>query len=125
VISGLPVGNCLGQLTDEIPNGVKILKFCSTGPKSYAYITDDGKEEVKAKGCPKGDAGITYALYKRMVKAQFEKIIHTFKIKLGWRRNKVESTMKRVSIEKKVQLTYDKRIIVENYRTRPYGTKRC
>jgi hypothetical protein len=121
------MGNCLGELTDEIradhPPGVSIKHFCSIGPKSYAYVLTNEVEEVKAKGIPK-DPNVNYNLYKRMVTAKGgEKIVHKVKIKLGFKRCKFTGRLRRVEEEKTVQLTYDKRIIIDNYRTRPYGTK--
>ena len=46
----LQVGNNLGELTNEIDAGDYITKFVSTGPKSYAYHTEKGKEVCKVKG---------------------------------------------------------------------------
>lgn len=42
-------GKELGDLTDEL-DGDKITRFVSTGPKSYAYKTIEGKQVVKVKG---------------------------------------------------------------------------
>jgi hypothetical protein len=46
----LKTGKYLGDLTDEIDEGDHITEFVSTGPKSYAYRTLKGKQEVKCKG---------------------------------------------------------------------------
>lgn len=43
-------GNFLGDLTDECEEGEYITEYVSIGPKSYAYRTNKGKEEVKVKG---------------------------------------------------------------------------
>ena len=42
-------GDCLGEWTDELGGGY-ITKFLTTGPKSYHYKTDGGKECTKIKG---------------------------------------------------------------------------
>jgi hypothetical protein len=126
VIPNLPIGNCLGELTDEIradyPQGITIEKFCSIGPKTYSYVLNNGIEEVKAKGIPK-NSGITYDLYRRMVTTEAEKIVYTVPPTLMFERNKFTPCLWRVEKEKKLQMTYDKRIVIANYRTRPYGTK--
>ncbi|KAK3740762.1 hypothetical protein QZH41_005896, partial [Actinostola sp. cb2023] len=42
----LPLGDYLGDLTSELKRpGDFIREFVSTGPKSYAYVTDQGMEE--------------------------------------------------------------------------------
>jgi len=46
----LVCGDFLGDLTDELGSGDYITDFCSTGPKSYAYKTHQGKSSVKVKG---------------------------------------------------------------------------
>jgi hypothetical protein len=44
------MGDHLGQWTDELKEGEHITKFVSSGPKSYAYITNMGRQVVKLKG---------------------------------------------------------------------------
>ena len=40
----LPLGEFLGQFTDEIEGDV-IVEFCSGGAKNYGYLTNKGKTE--------------------------------------------------------------------------------
>ena len=47
--SNILTGAYLGDMTDEL-KGKYITDFASTGPKSYAYITDDEKTTCKVKG---------------------------------------------------------------------------
>ena len=43
-------GNVLGMWSDELKSGeTSIEKFMCLGPKSYAYVTDTGRQEVKSK----------------------------------------------------------------------------
>ena len=42
-----PLGDYLGDLTDELDAGDYITTFISGGPKNYAYITNNGKTETK------------------------------------------------------------------------------
>jgi DNA polymerase elongation subunit (family B) len=47
----LPIGNYLGELTNEItPEDGHIVEFVSGGPKNYAYRTLSGREECKVRG---------------------------------------------------------------------------
>lgn len=46
----LPCGAFLGDLTNELGDDEYIVEFISTGPKSYAYITNLGKTCIKVKG---------------------------------------------------------------------------
>ena len=45
-----PLGNYLGDLTDELDNGDYITSFVSGGPKNYAYRTKKGKTDTKIRG---------------------------------------------------------------------------
>ena len=50
-LSYLPIGNYLGELTNEISaQDGYIVEFVSGGPKNYAYRTLSGKEECKVRG---------------------------------------------------------------------------
>ena len=46
----LEVGDLLGELTDELPPGLHIETFLSTGPKSYCYKLSDNTCVTKIKG---------------------------------------------------------------------------
>lgn len=45
-----PLGNHLGEWTNELGPDEFITKFVSSGPKSYAYLTNKGDQVVKLKG---------------------------------------------------------------------------
>ena len=45
-----PLGDYLGDLTDELDVGDYITTFISGGPKNYAYLTNNGKTETKIRG---------------------------------------------------------------------------
>jgi hypothetical protein len=47
----IELGDKLGEWTDELGDGEdSIVEFVAAGPKSYAYRTQKGKDEVKCKG---------------------------------------------------------------------------
>ena len=50
----------IGLMKDEL-GGKIITEFITLGPKTYLYLTDDGKEDKKAKGTKK-------CIIKRMIK---------------------------------------------------------
>ena len=59
----LPTGNnkkVIGLMKDEL-GGKIIMEFVTLRPKTYSYLTDDGKEDKKAKGTKK-------CVIKRMIK---------------------------------------------------------
>ena len=44
-------GNILGDWDNQLEQGEShIVSFASLGPKTYSYITDTGRVEIKAKG---------------------------------------------------------------------------
>ena len=45
-----PLGDYLGELTDELDSGEHIVEFVSGGPKNYAYKTNSKKETCKVRG---------------------------------------------------------------------------
>ena len=46
-----PMGDYLGELTNELDDGDYIMTFVSGGPKNYAYQTKNGKTICKVHGC--------------------------------------------------------------------------
>ena len=45
-----PLGDYLGELTDELGRGEHIVELLSEGPKNYAYKTNKNKETCKVRG---------------------------------------------------------------------------
>ena len=46
----LPLGNSLGELTNELAMDEWIVRFCLTGSKCYSFQTNLGHEVVHVKG---------------------------------------------------------------------------
>ena len=46
----LPLGNSLGEFTNELNTGDYIVQFAAAGPKNYGYRTAKGKVECKVRG---------------------------------------------------------------------------
>ena len=45
-----PLGDYLGELTDELEAGENIVEFVTGGPKNYGYKTNKHKETCKVRG---------------------------------------------------------------------------
>ena len=67
--SGIATGFCLGDFTDELDSNTWITEFVSTGPKSYAYKTNNGTHEsCKVKGLKLSEApSINFNSIKDMI----------------------------------------------------------
>nr|XP_021323064.1 uncharacterized protein LOC110438038 isoform X1 [Danio rerio] len=122
-----PLGDYLGDLTDEIGDGDYITEFCSSGPKSYGYRTASGKVCMKAKGITLNaknsqtirldtliglvDGYVTSGDDSRYILAQADNIV----------RNKKHLTLHNKSVVKKFKVVYNKRRLLPDYTTLPYG----
>ena len=119
------IGDYLGMFTNEIDpaEGNEIIEFASAGPKNYTYKLDSGITHTKVKGF---DLNFTTSL-----KIDFEKIKDIVKNpsenktivleQSNIKRNKNDWTVHSNHIEKIYRLVYDKRIILPNLTTIPFG----
>jgi hypothetical protein len=87
-ISPLPLGDFLGQWTDEL-DGAHICEFFSAGPKNYAFKDSKGKEIIKCKGFNLNKSNVkskfSLALFKKAVDAKSsgkDDIVQTVQFKL-------------------------------------------
>ena len=118
------LGDYLGELTNEIDktDGNYIEEFISAGPKNYAYKLDSSLTKCTIKGFSLNyitSLTINFDSIKEIVlKDQSRKI----KVKqLKFIRDKLNWEISTSEIEKLYSFVYDKRVIVDNYDTRPYG----
>ncbi len=73
----IPDGRYLGEWEDET-KGVPMIKFASTGPKSYSYVLQNGKSVTKVKGITlnaKNSGLINFEAMKRLVTVPEQKIL--------------------------------------------------
>jgi len=115
------LGDYLGQLTDELPAGLWIKSFISSGPKSYSYRLNDGREKVKFKGImltPVNSALVTFQSIKEIVTRGLVIRLPSFNMFV---RDKIQGQIFNRSTFKIVQKVYTKRNLLDNYDTLPFG----
>jgi hypothetical protein len=120
----LPIGNFLGELTDEITQeDGYIVEFVSGGPKNYAYRTLSGREECKVRGFTLNWVNskmINFEAIRSLICTAQDKqieIINPCKIS---RDNRKRKLLNRVET-KRYQMVYTKRRILPNLDTLPFG----
>ena len=72
-LKDLPIGNCLGDWDRE---NIVVDKFVCGGPKSYCFLTKDGKEVCKYKGfCINGETEhlLTRMNLENVIRSSFDK----------------------------------------------------
>ncbi|XP_067226351.1 uncharacterized protein [Chanodichthys erythropterus] len=122
-----PLGDYLGELTNEIDDGDYITEFCSSGPKSYGYRTAKGKVCMKAKGITLNaknsqaicldsliglvDGYVTLSDDTQYILAHTENIV----------KNKKMLTLHNKSVVKRFKVVYNKRRLLSDFTTLPYG----
>jgi hypothetical protein len=121
-----PLGNYLGDLTDEL-DGDHITTFISGGPKNYAYHTANGKSETKVRGIT-----LNHTTLQKINPDVIRSLVYlhtgcnsqakvTIDIPFKITRNRKEKNIVTKRMKKDYRIVYDKRVIVDNYRTLPYG----
>ena len=71
----IPVGDFLGDMTDELEGGDHIVEFVSGGAKNYGYKTARGKVVCKVRGFTlniRGHAALNYGVMKATILAELE-----------------------------------------------------
>ena len=127
-----PLGNFLGDLTSELPPGRHITAFACGGPKNYTYVMDDfDKNGMRSKCVVKGISMkfsnckvVTFDKINEKVTEYVETGKSTPEIFY-----KTDSHFYRASnfkiymrdLVKSYKILYDKRVIVKDYNTVPYG----
>ncbi len=127
-------GDYLGDMTDELKDygpGSYITEFISGGPKNYAYkvhSTKDGQEHIctKVKGftlnAPTAKI-ITFEAMKRLVLdfTQGGDENEQIEVKSSEIRRLPDYRVATLTLSKRYQVVYDKRMLMPDYSTRPWG----
>ena len=118
-----PIGDYLGELTNELKKGEHIVEFVSGGPKNYAYKTNRGNEMCKVRGFTlhvTNSQLINFESVKRMVLDPSETTI-TVTNPQKICRDKGKRKLYNREEEKHYQMVYTKRRRLDNYDTEPFG----
>lgn len=121
----IETGPFLGQFKNELDSDDYIVKFVSTGPKSYSFLTHKNKRVTKVKGIcltNKNESVINLEAMERLVReCPTDKIttetLHCIKREKRTRRvfNKTE--------RKEFRFCFDKRQLADNHISYPFGYK--
>ena len=125
------MGHYLGDLENELKGDNYIKKFVSLGCKTYAYVTEEGKSVIKAKGFSLKNIKVDFDDFDKIIEIERESQIQnnvpaeanvkTFE-QFNIRREKNTQSLYNVTIQKDLQFTFDKRVLCfEDLTTRPYG----
>ena len=116
------IGDYLGMFTNEIDpeEGTEIVEFVSAGPKNYSYKLDTGITHLKVKGFD-----LNYSASKKIdfdkIKAIIRNPSETVSISQCNIGEKSNWTVHTNNLEKIYRHVYDKRIILPNLFTIPFG----
>ena len=118
-----PLGDHLGELTNELDDNDWIVTFVSAGPKNYAYKTHRGKTCCKVRGitlnfrtCEK----VNFESMVDLVEKQDDSIITVHNPHKIIRDN-TERVIVSQPQDKQYKIVYDKRVIQPDLDTLPYG----
>ena len=117
-----PLGDCLGDLTNELDPGDHITEFACAAPKSYAFRTSSKKETVKFKGVIANSLNslrINFQAVKDLV-LNFDSSV-TLDAQVQFKRSKFEGIIYNADLVKNLRCTFDKRKILPNLDTVPFG----
>ena len=118
-----PLGDYLGQLTSELDPGQYITEYVASGPKSYAYRQENGKEVCKVRGFQlnfENSQLINFDAIKDMViQGSRDTITVTNPSKIC--RDPQKAVIYNRVEEKNFRMVYTKRHITEDLNTLPYG----
>lgn len=120
------IGAYLGELTDELDDGDFISTFASMGPKSYSFRTAKNKVTLKAKGVTMHSTNGKVVTLESMICLIQGYVTSRDTSHLLTRtetivRNKKKLTLHNRAVLKRFKVVYDKRVLLPDYTTLPYG----
>ena len=121
-----PIGPYLGDLTDEL-KGDHITTFISGGPKNYCYRTNTNKVETKIRGITLNCTArqkVNFDVIRELVHLHAvckvnDKVTVDIPYKIS--RNAKTKNIETKRMKKDYRIVYDKRLIIDDYKTLPYG----
>ena len=123
-----PLGNYLGDLTNELDDDDYITSFISGGPKNYSYQTKKGKSDTKIRGITmdySASQKLTHDVIRELVRLYCDPSVENEKVTIDMpckiMRDKKEKKIVTKRMKKDYRPVYNKRVVNENYETLPYG----
>jgi len=129
----IPIGDFLGEMTNELDKDDYITEFASGGAKNYGYKTHKGKVECKVRGFTlnvRGSKTLNYDVMKRNILAEIDAPLqHRRTVKVTnpnhFKRNVTEKKIALINQAKAYGLVFDKRVIDKKTKhSFPFGYKR-
>ena len=126
----VPLGNYLGDFTNELKENDFIEEFVAAGPKNYAYKTNQQHVECKVRGFTlnmRGQQTLNFHTMKDLVLSEIldpEDSPHTLTLTNPHKiqRVAVNKTLQTISQDKTYKLVFDKRVLdSDTYQSYPYG----
>ena len=126
----IPLGDYLGEMTNELDEGDHIVEFVSGGPKNYGYKTARGKVCCKVRGFTlnvRGSQQLNYDVMKENVIAEIQDPQETRRLTdvnnpNFFTRHPATKRIKVVPRKKQYALVFDKRVVDPNtFVSYPYG----
>ncbi|XP_057183236.1 uncharacterized protein LOC130549912 [Triplophysa rosa] len=122
-----PLGPYLGNLTDEVGLGSFISEYASGGPKTYGYRTNTNKICMKAKGITLNAVNSEAIRLDTLIGLVNHYVggdgtsRHILARMDGIVRDKKRFTLHNKSVDKCFRVNYNKRVLLDDYTTLPYG----
>ena len=120
------LGNYIGHLTDEL-GGEHITVFALGGPKNYWYKTNGGKTEVKVRGITLDCTARQRVNFEVICALVFLRgqcdVTGQVSVEIPFRitRNTQTKETQTKRMKKDYRVDYNKRVIIDDYKTLPYG----
>ena len=129
----IPVGDFLGDMTNELDGDDYIVEFVSGGAKNYGYRTKLGKKECKVRGFTlnvRGRASLNYQVMKANILAELDNPLEQRRVvnvvnPNHFKRDQASKKIGLVKQTKKYGLVFDKRVVdPETKVSLPFGFSR-
>ncbi len=127
----LQYGDCLGDLSSEVPANHRIIEVCAGGPKNYGcklenLATGEVSTKIKVRGFTlswEASRQLTYNTLKELVEefGQFSPDNRKVDVATTQLRRTKDYRITTNHGVKKYGICYDKRVVQPDFTTRPYG----
>lgn len=126
----IPLGDYLGDMTNELEDDDYITEFVSGGAKNYGYVTKHGKITCKVRGFSLDYRGLLQLNYQIMKGNILEEILHPLDERrktmvvnpTHFVRDPVQKLIRTETQTKKYSLVFDKRVLEPGtFKSFPYG----